>query len=140
MKVLVTGGAGFIGSNIVDELIKQRNTVSIVDNLFTGNEININKDAIFYMCNIRNKEMLDLVFKIEKPEVVIHNAAQIDVQTSIKKPEFDAKVNIIGTINVLECCRKYKVRKIIYPSSAAVYGNPNYLPVDEKHPIGPISF
>lgn len=140
MKVLVTGGAGFIGSNIVDELIKLGNTVSVVDNLSTGNERNINKDAVFYMCNIRNKEMLDLVFKIEKPEVVIHNAAQIDVQTSIKKPELDAKVNIIGTINVLECCRKYKVRKIIYPSSAAVYGNPKYLPVDEKHPIGPISF
>ncbi|MEL5898974.1 NAD-dependent epimerase/dehydratase family protein [Clostridium sporogenes] len=105
MKILITGGAGFIGLNIVDELIKLGNTVSIVDNLSTGNEKNINKDAVFYMCNIRNKEMLDLVFKIEKPEVVIHNAAQIDVQTS-----------------------------------AAVYGNPNYLPVDEKHPIVPISF
>lgn len=140
MNILVTGGAGFIGSNIVDELIKIGHTVSVVDNLSIENEKNINKYAIFYMCDIRNKEMLDLVFKIEKPEVVIHNAAQIDIQTSIKKPELDANINIIGTINVLECCTKYNVRKIIYPSSAAVYGNPNYLPVDEKHPIRPISF
>ncbi|WP_097027917.1 NAD-dependent epimerase/dehydratase family protein [Clostridium peptidivorans] len=140
MRILVTGGAGFIGSHIVDELVKLNHQVSIVDNLSTGSEENLNKNARFYKCDITNKETLRLVFELEKPEIVIHHAAQIDVQTSLKKAAFDAKVNIRGTINVLECCKEVKTRKIIYPSSAAVYGDPKYLPVDEEHPINPISF
>ncbi|NFO31267.1 NAD-dependent epimerase/dehydratase family protein [Clostridium botulinum] len=140
MKILITGGAGFIGSNLVDLLIEKNNDVIIVDNLSQGKIENINKNSRFYKCDIVNVEALEFVFTIEKPEIVIHNAAQIDVQTSLKKPSLDAEVNIKGTINVLECCRKFGVRKIIYPSSAAVYGNPKYLPVDEEHPINPISF
>lgn len=140
MKIIVTGGAGFIGSHIVDQLVELGHDVAIIDDLSTGNEEYINKNARFYMCDITNREMLDIVFKTELPEVVIHHAAQIDVQTSLKKPDVDAEINIIGTINILECCKKFRVRKIIYPSSAAVYGNPIYLPVDEKHPINPISF
>lgn len=140
MKVLVTGGAGFIGSHIVDGLVKLNHEVSIIDNLYTGSEKNINKNAKFYRCDITNKETLKLVFELEKPQVVIHHAAQIDVQTSLRRAKFDAKVNIGGTINILECCREFKVRKIVYPSSAAVYGDPKYLPIDENHPINPISF
>lgn len=140
MKVLVTGGAGFIGSHIVDGLVKLNHEVSIIDNLYTGSEKNINKNAKFYRCDITNKETLKLVFELERPQVVIHHAAQIDVQTSLRRAKFDAKVNIGGTINILECCREFKVRKIVYPSSAAVYGDPKYLPIDENHPINPISF
>ena len=140
MKIVVTGGAGFIGSNVVDELISNNHEVCVVDNLSTGKIDNLNDKARFYKYDITNADALKLIFKIGRPEVVYHFAAQIDVNTSLKKPAFDANVNIEGTINVLECCRKYEVKKIIYPSSAAVYGNPEYLPVDEKHPIEPISF
>ncbi|RII35759.1 NAD-dependent epimerase/dehydratase family protein [Clostridium chromiireducens] len=140
MKVVVIGGAGFIGSNIVDELVNNNYEVCVIDNLSTGRIENLNDKARFYKCDITNIDALKLVFQIEEPEVVYHFAAQIDVQTSLIKPGFDANINIIGTINVLECCRKYEVKKIVYPSSAAVYGNPEYLPVDEKHPVEPISF
>ena len=140
MKIVVTGGAGFIGSNVVDELIRNNHEVCVIDNLSTGTIDNLNDKAIFYKYDITNIDVLKLIFEIEKPEVVYHFAAQIDIQTSLKKPAFDANINIVGTINVLECCREYEVKKIIYPSSAAVYGNPKYLPVDEKHPIEPISF
>ncbi|QXM06675.1 SDR family oxidoreductase [Crassaminicella indica] len=139
MKVLVTGGAGFIGSHIVDKLVENGDEVIIIDNLSTGNMENINKKAVFYEADIRDKE-IDKIFEVEKPEVVIHHAAQIDIQKSIKDPMFDGDVNIIGTINLLENCKKYKVRKIIYASSAAVYGTPKYLPVDEKHRVSPISY
>jgi UDP-glucose 4-epimerase len=140
MRVLVTGGAGFIASHIVDELIKLNHHVCIVDNLSAGIEGNINQKAIFYKYSITDMEKLKLVFEVEHPEVVIHHAAQINIRTSLSKPSFDAENNIVGTINILECCREFGIRKIIYPSSAAVYGDPKYLPVDENHPIDPISF
>ncbi|MDR3594815.1 NAD-dependent epimerase/dehydratase family protein [Clostridium sp.] len=140
MKIVVVGGAGFIGSNVVDELIDNNHEVCVIDDLSTGKIDNLNDKARFYKCDITNIDALKLIFQIEKPEIVYHFAAQIDVQTSLKRPGFDANINIVGTINVLECCRKFEVNKIIYPSSAAVYGNPEYLPVDEKHPVEPISF
>ncbi|ADL50667.1 NAD-dependent epimerase/dehydratase family protein [Clostridium cellulovorans] len=140
MKILITGGAGFIASHIADRLVELDYDVVIFDNLSSGKVENINPKCKFYKGDITNYEAMKLVFDIERPEVVIHHAAQIDVQTSLKNPAFDAQINIIGTINVLECCRETKVRKIIYPSSAAVYGNPKYLPVDENHPVEPISF
>ncbi|MDO6355947.1 NAD-dependent epimerase/dehydratase family protein [Caloramator sp. CAR-1] len=140
MKVLVTGGAGFIGSHIVDKLIEKGYETIIVDNLSTGKEENINKKAKFYLCDITDKNTLNEIFKTEKPEFVIHHAAQIDVQKSIKIPAFDAFVNIIGTVNILECCRDYNVKKIVYASSAAVYGNPTTLPIEIEHKTNPISF
>lgn len=139
MKILITGGAGFIGSNVVDYFIEKGLEVVIVDNLSTGKTDFINDKAIFYNFDIKDERLLD-VFEKEKPDVVIHFAAQIDVQTSLKKPHFDGSTNIVGSINVLECCRKTNVKKIIYASSAAVYGNPEYLPVDEKHRLCPLSF
>jgi UDP-glucose 4-epimerase len=138
MKVLVTGGAGFIGSNIVDELIDKGHQVTVVDNLSTGKKENLNDQAKFYQLDIRDQE-LGKVFKENEITHVIHHAAQIDVQHSIKDPLFDAQNNISGTINLLECCRAYNVEKIIYASSAAVYGEPDYLPVDEEHPIKAMS-
>lgn len=140
MKVMVTGGAGFIGSHIVDRLIELNHDVCIVDNLSTGKYENVNKYARFYKYDITNLDAMRIIFNFEKPNILIHNAAQISVQTSLKKPSMDAYSNIFGTINVLQCCVEYGVSKIIYPSSAAVYGDPKYLPIDEKHPIQPISF
>jgi len=139
MKVLVTGGAGFIGSNIADLFIENGYEVVIVDNLSTGKEEFINKKAIFYKKDITDDDLCG-IFEKEKPDYVIHQAAQIDVQKSIDNPVFDAKVNVLGTVNLLECCRKSGVKKIIYASSAAVYGNPEYLPIDEGHRINPISY
>ncbi|AFK85625.1 MULTISPECIES: SDR family oxidoreductase [Thermoanaerobacterium] len=139
MNILVTGGAGFIGSNIVDLLIDNGYDVAVVDNLSTGKKENINKKARFYNIDITDDDLYK-VFEYEKIDIVIHHAAQIDIQRSINDPVFDAKVNIIGTINLLECCRKYDVKKIVYASSAAVYGDPEYLGVDEKHRVNPISY
>lgn len=139
MKVLVTGGAGFIGSHIVDTLVENGHDVVIIDNLSTGNIENVNDKAKFYNIDIRDKD-IDDVFKEECPEYVIHHAAQIDVQRSIKDPVFDGDVNILGTINILENCKRCGAKKIIYASSAAVYGAPRYLPIDEKHDIQPISY
>ncbi|GAB7389271.1 SDR family oxidoreductase [Bacillaceae bacterium] len=139
MKILVTGGAGFIGSHIVEKLVEQQHEVIVVDTLLTGKEEFIHPKAFFYKVNITAKE-LEEVFAIERPNAVIHQAAQIDVQRSLREPWYDAQVNILGTINLLECCRKYHVEKIIYASSAAVYGDPQYLPLDEQHAINPMSF
>jgi UDP-glucose 4-epimerase len=138
MEVLVTGGAGFIGSNIVDGLIKEGHKVIVVDNLSTGKKENLNEEAEFYQLDIRDQE-LEKFFEENNITHVIHHAAQIDVQHSIKDPLFDAKNNILGTINILEMAKKYEVEKIIYASSAAVYGEPDYLPVDEEHPIKAMS-
>lgn len=139
MKVLVTGGAGFIGSHVVDLLIENGYEVVIVDNLSTGKEEFINEKAIFYKKDITDDDLYE-IFEKEKPDYVIHQAAQIDVQKSIDNPVFDAKVNVLGTVNLLECCRKSGVKKTVYASSAAVYGNPEYLPIDEGHRINPISY
>ncbi|PUU88643.1 UDP-glucose 4-epimerase [Halanaerobium congolense] len=138
MEVLVTGGAGFIGSNIVDGLIEEDHKVIVVDNLSSGKEENLNEKAEFYELDIRDQD-LKKVFEENNISHVIHHAAQIDVQHSIKDPLFDAQYNILGTINLLEIVKEYEVEKIIYASSAAVYGEPDYLPVDEEHPIKAMS-
>lgn len=137
MNVLVTGGAGFIGSHIADLLIKNSYGVTIVDNLSNGDIKNINPKARFYQIDILGK--LDKIFKKEKFDVVIHNAALIDANESKLKPELYKKINVDGTKNLLEYCRKFDVKKIIFASSCAVYGNTVYLPCDEKHPKTPIN-
>jgi UDP-glucose 4-epimerase len=138
MKILVTGGAGFIGSNIVDMLVENNFEVCIVDNLSHGKEENVNSKAKLYRVDIRDESIIQ-VFKEEKPDIVIHNAAQISVPNSIKDPMDDASINIMGTINIIEAARISGVKKIIYPASAAIFGEPEYLPVDEKHPLNMIS-
>ena len=138
MKILLTGGAGFIGSNIVDSLISSGHDVVIVDNMSRGKKANINPEATFYEMDILSPEMDD-IFNKEKITHLIHHAAQIDVQHSIQDPIFDASNNISGTIKLLEYCKKYDLEKFIYASSAAVYGDPDYLPVNEKHPIKAMS-
>lgn len=139
MNVLVTGGAGFIGSHIVDKLIEREHEVAIIDNLCHGSRENINPKAKFFEVDITDSKVED-IFRKEKPNYVIHQAAQADVTDSVKNPVFDAQINILGAINLLECCRKFEVEKIVYASSGgAIYGEPKYLPLDEKHPIAPIS-
>lgn len=135
----MTGGAGFIGSHIVDRLILEKFKVIVVDNFSSGKRENVNQQAKVNQCDITNSIKLDSIFEVVKPEVVIHHAAQISVQNSLNYPNNDANVNVIGTLNVLQKCVKHSVKKIIYASSAAVYGDPKYLPVDEEHPLNPLS-
>ena len=138
MKVLVTGGAGFIGSHVVDQYIENGYQVVVVDDLSSGRRENLNPRAKFYQLDIRSTELED-IFDLEKPDYVNHHAAQIDVRRSVAEPIFDADVNINGSLNVLENARRSKVRRFIYISSGgAVYGEPHYLPCDEDHPINPI--
>lgn len=139
MKVLVTGGCGFIGSHIVDGLVALGHTVAVADNLSTGNIANLNPAAKFYEVDIKSDEFRSAVQEFA-PDVIYHEAAQIDIQQSIKNSAFDAETNVVGTVKVLEAVRDFGVKKIIYASSAAVYGNPEYLPVDENHPKAPMSF
>ncbi|OGO64661.1 MAG: UDP-glucose 4-epimerase [Chloroflexi bacterium RBG_19FT_COMBO_55_16] len=138
MKVLVTGGAGFIGSHVVDALISAGYEVVVVDDLSTGNLANLNPAATFYQVDIRSPQLAE-VFEKERPDYVDHHAAQMDVRRSIADPLFDAEVNVIGSINLIECCRRYGVKRLIYISTGgAVYGEPEYLPCDEAHPVNPI--
>ncbi|WP_405080389.1 NAD-dependent epimerase/dehydratase family protein [Paenibacillus chitinolyticus] len=138
MRVLVTGGAGFIGSHVVDQLIEEGHELTVIDNLSTGKLENINKQARFYKENIESDSLMKIMDDL-KPEVVVHLAAQIDVQKSLMEPGVDADINIGGTINLLGACTKAGVKKLVYASSAAVYGDPVYLSVDESHPICPLS-
>ncbi len=138
MKYLVTGGAGFIGSHLVDKLIEKGNKVSVIDNLSAGKKENLNKKAKFYKIDIRNPK-ISRIFKKEKPEIVFHYAAQIDVGKSLENPVLDAKINILGTLNLLENCRKFKIKKFIFASSVGVYGEPETLPLKENYPLNPLS-
>jgi UDP-glucose 4-epimerase len=139
VKILVTGGAGFIGSHVSDRLLSLGHHVAIVDNLVTGKRENLPDTATFYESDIRD-DRLDDVFRAESPEVVIHHAAHIDVTRSVREPGYDASINILGSLNLLESCRTHGVRKVIYAGTGgALFGEPSYLPVDEAHPIHPIS-
>lgn len=138
MKVLVTGGAGFIGSHVVDHYIDQGYEVVVVDDLSTGRISNLNPAAKFYQMDIRSPEIVE-VFEKEKPDFVNHHAAQMDVRKSVADPLFDAGVNILGSIRLIELARIHGVKRFIYISTGgAVYGEPVYLPCDEEHPINPI--
>lgn len=138
MKVLVTGGAGFIGSHVVDQYLDNGYEVVIVDDLSTGRISNLNPGAKFYQLDIRSPQ-LERIFEKERPDFVNHHAAQMDVRRSVVEPLFDADVNILGSINLIECARRYDVQRFVYISTGgAVYGEPEYLPCDEQHPINPI--
>jgi UDP-glucose 4-epimerase len=139
LKILVTGGAGFIGSNVADGLIEAGHETVIVDDLSNGREENIPCKAAFYKVDVRDKKLED-VFREEKPDMVIHNAAQLSVRVSVEQPLLDADINIIGGLNLIDICRRYDVRKIIFASSGGtVYGEQQVFPADESHPLAPIS-
>ncbi|RMG03140.1 MAG: NAD-dependent epimerase/dehydratase family protein [Nitrospirae bacterium] len=131
MKILVTGGAGFIGSNVVDGYIRAGHEVVVVDNLYTGRMENLNPRAGFYLMDVRAGE-LEKVFEIERPDVVNHHAAQMSVPASVEDPRFDADVNIMGILNLLENSVRYGVKKFIFISTGgAVYGEKEDLPTSE---------
>lgn len=136
-KILVTGGAGFIGSHVVDGYIAAGHEVVVVDNLHAGKRENVNPRAVFCHMDIRLNS-LESVFEQFQPEYVNHHAAQIDVRRSLTEPVFDADVNILGSINLLENCIKYKVSKFIFASTGgAIYGDPKDLPASEDCPPNP---
>ena len=138
MKIMVTGGAGFIGSHVVDLMIQAGHTVVVVDDLSSGRLSNLNPKAKLYQIDIRSAELRQ-VFEAERPEVVDHHAAQMDVRRSVADPIFDADVNILGSIKVAQLALEFGVRKFIHISSGgAVYGEPVYLPCDEDHPVRPL--
>ncbi|HMN17326.1 MAG: NAD-dependent epimerase/dehydratase family protein [Ignavibacteriota bacterium] len=139
MKILVTGGAGFIASQVADAFINDGHQVVVLDDLSTGFEKNINPKAKFVKANICDKEIAELFAK-EKFDVVNHHAAQMDVRRSVKDPVFDASTNILGTINLLQNCIKFNVKKFMFASTGgAIYGEQDYFPADEKHNTQPKS-
>lgn len=139
MKVLVTGGAGFIGSHVADRLILEGHEVIVVDNLSTGKRKNLNRAARFYKTDIQSWR-LERIFRNERPNIVMHLAAQIDVRRSVEDPMFDAQVNILGMLNVVQQAVKHGVRKVVFSSSGgAIYGEQEIYPAPEIHAAQPLS-
>lgn len=139
MKVIVSGGAGFIGSHLVDALIDRGIEVHILDNLISGQKENINPLAQLHVVDICSEEAAIIIMNI-RPDVIYHLAAQADVGKSVQYPKYDGDVNIIGTLNILEASRKAKVKKIIFASTSAVYGNLNNELLSEEETTVPASF
>ncbi|MFN3871654.1 MAG: NAD-dependent epimerase/dehydratase family protein [Ignavibacterium sp.] len=140
MKILVTGGAGFIASHITDAFVNEGHQVVVLDDLSSGFKKNINPKAEFVKGNICDKELVEKLFSEEHFDIINHHAAQMDVRRSVKDPEFDANTNIIGTINLLQNAIKYKVKKFMFASTGgAVYGEQSYFPADENHLTQPRS-
>jgi UDP-glucose 4-epimerase len=140
MRILLTGGAGFIGSHVADAFLSAGHEVAVVDNLSTGNRDNLNHEARFYELDIRDREALEHVFAEFRPEIVDHHAAQAKVPISVANPAYDAEVNLIGGINVLKAAVDHGVRKVIFISTGgALYGEPDIVPCDESQPIRPLS-
>ena len=138
-KVLVTGGAGFIGSHLVDRLIQEGNEVVVIDNLSTGKRKQLNKKAVLYKMDIRSKR-IERVFRKERPLTIVHLAAQMNVRHSTENPGFDADVNILGMLNLLEHAVKNGVRKVSFASSGgAIYGQQEVFPAAESHRTEPMS-
>jgi UDP-glucose 4-epimerase len=148
MRALVTGGAGFIGSTLVDRLLAEGHSVDVIDNLATGNLSNLSdaradrsNEISFHQIDVRDPGVVDLIAR-RRPEAIFHLAAQADVRVSVERPVFDAEVNVIGSLNVLEGARAAGSRKVVFASSGGtIYGDPepSELPVKESHPQRPIS-
>jgi UDP-glucose 4-epimerase len=138
-RILVTGGAGFIGSSVVDACLAEGHDVAVVDDLSSGSSANVADAARLYRVDIRSSELHD-VFCRERPEIVSHHAAQISVSRSVANPMFDAAVNVLGSLNVLEASRRHGVRRVVFASSGgAIYGEPDRSAADERHPCRPRS-
>ena len=138
MRVLLTGGAGFIGSHVADRLLARGHEVAIVDDLSSGKRDNVPEGARFYELDIRTG--CAEIFRDFEPEALCHQAAQMDVRRSVREPDFDASVNVLGTIRLLENCIDTEVRKVVFASTGgAVYGEQREYPATEEHPQYPIS-
>jgi UDP-glucose 4-epimerase len=139
MNILVTGGAGFIASHVADALIAEGHAVVVVDNLTSGRRQNVNPAAVFYPTDIRSAE-IGGIMKRHAIDAVIHHAAQMDIRKSVADPCYDASVNILGSLNLLESCRQTGVKRFMFASTGgAVYGEQERFPADESHPTNPMS-
>jgi UDP-glucose 4-epimerase len=139
MKILVTGGAGFIGSHVSDSFIAAGHEVHIVDDLSGGRVENIPDQARFHQMDIRSADMRSLCAE-HAFDVLCHHAAQMDVRRSVADPSFDADVNILGFISLMEAAREHGLKKVLFASTGgAIYGEPEYVPQDERHPVQPVS-
>jgi UDP-glucose 4-epimerase len=139
MKILVTGGAGFIGSHVADALVAAGHGVHILDDLSSGKEENLPADAVFHRMDIRD-EGVEGLFEEHGFDVLVHHAAQMDVRRSVADPGFDADVNLIGFLNLMERGRENGIKKVVFASTGgAIYGEPDYTPQDENHPLRPLS-
>jgi len=140
VKILVTGAAGFIASHVADGYLNAGHEVVILDDLSRGAKRNVNPKARFYQCDIRDREAVESIFLAEKPGIVNHHAAQMDVRRGVREPHFDAQVNILGSLNVIESAVAHGARRFIYAATAgAGYGEPKQIPVPENYPINPIT-
>jgi UDP-glucose 4-epimerase len=144
MRALVTGGAGFIGSNLVDALLDRGDEVTVIDNLASGKRENLDgalaRGAGFEEADIRDAERMLAVLSSARPDIVFHLAAQIDVRTSIKDPAWDAGVNVVGTINLLEAARQTGVKRVVNTSTGgAIYGDAEVMPTPETAPARPMA-
>jgi UDP-glucose 4-epimerase len=140
MRVLVTGGAGFIASHVIDRLIAADHNVACVDDLSTGQTINVNPKADFFKADVRDTPQMAKIFDTWRPEMVSHHAAQVNLRKAVDEPLHDASINVLGTVNLLKLGVDRKIRKFVFVSSGgAVYGDPERLPVDESHPTRPLS-
>jgi UDP-glucose 4-epimerase len=140
VRILVTGGAGFICSHVADGYIAGGHDVAIIDDLSRGSRDNLNPKARFYLGDVRDAEFVNSVFETEQPQVVNHHAAQMDVRRGVREPLFDASVNILGSLNILQAAVAHGCKRVIYISTGgAAYGEPQRLPVLEDDPINPIT-
>ena len=140
MRIIVTGGAGFIGSWVCEAYISEGYKVLVIDNLSTGSEDNIPPEAEFIECDVRDRTALEKAFRQFRPQIVNHHAAQINVRDSVEDPSLDADVNIGGSLNVLRLCAEHKTEKFIFSSTGgALYGEPEKLPANESTPSLPLS-
>jgi len=140
MKIIVTGGAGFIASHVADAYVNAGHQVAVIDDLSRGSRWNVNPKCRFYLCDIRDRDAIGRIFEAEKPEVVNHHAAQMDVRRAVREPLLDAQINILGSLNLLEAAVTRGVKRFVYAATAgAGYGEPKQLPVAEDHPINPIT-
>jgi UDP-glucose 4-epimerase len=140
MRILVTGGAGFIGSHTVDGLVERSHEVAVLDDLSSGKRGRLNPRARFHQADLRDAKRVAEVLEQERPEAIYHLAAQMDVRRSVADPAFDAGVNLVGMLNLMEAARGKGLRRLIFASSGgAIYGEQNVLPCDEDHPCHPVS-
>jgi UDP-glucose 4-epimerase len=140
LKILVTGGAGFIASHVVDGYVSLGHDVAVVDDLSRGSRANLNPKARFYLGDIQDTKFVESIIAAERPAIVNHHAAQMDVRRGVREPLFDASVNILGSLNILQSAIANGVTRVVYISTAgAAYGEPDILPVPETYPINPIT-
>jgi UDP-glucose 4-epimerase len=139
MKIVVTGGAGFIASHVVDAYLHSGHEVHVIDDFSTGRKLNLNSNAVVHEVNVADREAANLIHKI-RPDVLNHHAAQMDVRHSVENPLFDAGVNILGFLNLLEACKNANTQKVIFASSGgAIYGDKEPIPATEDHSKEPMS-